>query len=213
MNKVFVIADIHGCYSELEKLFGKIKPDTEQDTIIFLGDYINRGPDSKKVIEMLLELKQHFQHVITLMGNHEQVLMNYLQGKDREFFLRMGGEQTLRSYGITEPWPESLAGMLPLSHVKFFQELLLYWEDKYYIYVHAGLKPGIHMSQQPLDWLLWAREEFVDLEYQYPKNVVYGHTPFEQPKIDKNKTGIDTGAVYGGYLSCLVLPERKFIRG
>lgn len=211
MNNIYVIADIHGCARALRTLLEKIEPDEELDTIVFLGDYINRGADSRAVIDMVLEVKQRFRHCITLMGNHEQVLQNYLRGEDKELFLKMGGVQTLESYGLTAPWPDSLAGMLPEAHGHFFDGLLSYWEDEQHLFVHAGMQPGVHVSQQSLDWLLWAREEFIHSDYPYVKKIVYGHTPFKQPKVDINKIGIDTGAVYGGVLTCLMLPDGEFM--
>jgi serine/threonine protein phosphatase 1 len=211
MNKIYVIADIHGCYRELTGLFEAIGPDEELDTLVFLGDYVNRGEDSRGVVDFILSVQQRFRHVVTLMGNHELILLNYLRGEDKDFFLQMGGEETLKSYGLSAPWPDSLHGCLPDSHVRFFEELGLYWEDEQHIFVHAGMQPRIHISQQSKDWLLWARGEFVNSEHQFPKKIIYGHTPFKEPKVDTYKIGIDTGAVYGGKLTCLVLPEGEFV--
>ncbi len=91
------------------------------------------------------------------------------------------------------------------------QDLLPYWEDGNYIYVHAGLQPGVHLSQQSPEWLFWSRDEFINSTYDFGKKVIYGHTPYAKPRIDANKIGIDTGAVYGGALTCLKLPEMQFI--
>ncbi len=212
MNKVYVFADIHGCSHELAVLLEQVRPDEESDTLVFLGDYINRGPNSKKVVDILIDLKRRFRHLITLIGNHEQIILHYLRGEKKDFFLRMGGEATLKSYGLSEPWPESLAGLLPESHELFFNDLVSYWEDETHIFVHAGLQPGVHVSQQSSDWLFWARDEFVNLKHKFPKKIIYGHTPFKDPKVDPNKIGIDTGAVYGGYLTCLVVPGEIFFR-
>ena len=107
MNKTFVFGDIHGCHHLLKNLMDKIDPDQENDVLIFLGDYINRGPFSKEVISELITIKKTFQNVITLMGNHEQIFLDYLEGENKKLFLNMGGEPTLTSYGISEPWPDS----------------------------------------------------------------------------------------------------------
>lgn len=211
MKKTFVFGDIHGCHQALVALLQKISPDPDRDTLVFLGDYINRGPDSEKVISELIRLKKTFQHVITLMGNHEYIFLRYLEGAEKKFFLRMGGDQTLKSYGITEPWPDSPAQFIPTDHSDFFRELLLFWENEEYIFVHAGMQPNTPLAEQGKDWLLWAREQFINTNHEYRKRVIYGHTPFKHPKVDHNKIGIDTGIVYGGKLTCLVLPDLEFI--
>ena len=106
---------------------------------------------------------------------------------------------------------QDIKAIIPREHFIFFQELLLYWEDQEHIFVHAGLQPGVHLTQQSMDWLLWARDEFIDLTYDFGKKIIYGHTPYDKPKVDDNKIGVDTGAVYDGHLTCLILPEIEFI--
>ena len=211
MSKTFVIGDIHGCSELLEELLEKIKPLAKDDTVIFIGDYIDRGPDSRGVIDTVLQLRSEHSRVITLMGNHEFMLLGAMRGYGQNEFLNMGGEATLQSYGIPLESINDLAAILPQDHLEFLQDLLPYWEDEDYIYVHAGLQPGVHLTQQSPDWTLWAREEFIDLEYNFGKKVIYGHTPFKKPRIDANKIGVDTGAVYGGNLTCLILPDIKFL--
>jgi serine/threonine protein phosphatase 1 len=211
MNKTYVIGDIHGCSKTLTELLKIMEPIHADDTIIFIGDYIDRGPDSKGVVDIVLDLRKRHNRVITLMGNHEFMFINALKGIDIEGFLRSGGEDTFKSYGIPVDTFQDLHKKIPQEHLVFFQELLLYWEDQEHIYVHAGLKPGMHLTQQSMDWLLWARDEFIDLTYDFGKKVIYGHTPYDKPKIDDNKIGVDTGAVYDGCLTCLILPDIKFI--
>jgi serine/threonine protein phosphatase 1 len=213
MNKTYVIGDIHGCpktLTELLKIMGPIQAD---DTILFIGDYIDRGPDSKGVIDIILGLYKKHRKIITLMGNHEFMFMNALKGISVSDFLSMGGDATLKSYGIPldSLQEQDIKAIIPRDHLTFFQELLLYWEDQEHIFVHAGLQPGVHLTQQSMDWLLWARDEFIDLTYDFGKKVIYGHTPYDKPKIDENKIGIDTGVVYEGQLTCLVLPDMEFI--
>ncbi|MBC8318965.1 MAG: serine/threonine protein phosphatase [Desulfobulbaceae bacterium] len=210
-NRTYVIGDIHGCYDKLTDLLDKISPDSAHDTLVFLGDYIDRGPDSRKVVEKVLELQQTFPRVIPLMGNHEQMFLAALTGRENEFFLKMGGDATLASYGIKPPYNRRIASEIPLTHIHFLQNLLLLWEDERYIYVHAGLEPGVHLSQQSARWCCWARENFITTTYDYGKQVIFGHTPFDKPHIDPYKIGIDTGAVYGGELTCLVLPDMEFV--
>lgn len=212
MPRTYVIGDIHGCHASLLELLHEIHPDLSRDTIIFLGDYIDRGPDSKKVVSEVIRLMEEAPgRVIPLMGNHEQIFLASMAGEERDFYLRMGGDRTLESYGIMSPFTGRIAARIPVSHCHFFKELLLFWEDRDYIYVHAGLQPHVHLSQQSPRWCCWAREQFLDSRYDFGKRVIFGHTPFDKPLIDKNKIGIDTGAVYGGRLTCLVLPDFDFI--
>ena len=211
MSHTFVIGDIHGCSDPLAELLAEIAPLAKDDTVIFMGDYIDRGPDSKGVIDIVLKLHAEQHRVITLMGNHEFMLLGAIKGYGQNDFLNMGGDATLKSYNIPPESINDLPAMLPGNHLVFLQDLLPYWEDEDYIYVHAGLQPGVHLTQQSPDWLFWSREEFINSAYNYGKKVIYGHTPYDKPKIDANKIGIDTGVVYGGTLTCLVLPENTFI--
>jgi serine/threonine protein phosphatase 1 len=209
--RTFVIGDIHGCYDKLSALLRKISPNPAQDRLLFLGDYIDRGPDSKKVVSKLITLQQEFTYFVALKGNHEQMFLRFLAGRDQDFYLMMGGWQTLASYNIGGLSPSEARKKLPPEHYKFLLELLEYWEDDKYIYVHAGLQPRVPLPGQKEEWLLWARGAFIDSTDDFGKQVIYGHTPFTVPRVDANKIGIDTGAVYGGDLTCLILPEMKFI--
>ena len=211
MRKTFVIGDIHGCYKTLMALLAKITPDTGKDAFVFLGDYIDRGPDSQKVVAELLQLQQKYTNFIALKGNHEQMFLDFLDGKDQDFYLMMGGGATLKSYGVEEGWAPEYKYRIPSAHLTFINELFSYWEDEEYIYTHAGLQPGIHISQQAPEWLFWARKRFIDSDYDFGKRVIFGHTPFATPRVEVNKIGIDTGAVFGGRLTCLVLPEMEFV--
>ena len=210
MGKTYVIGDIHGCYRSLDELLQYIPgPD---NTVIFLGDYIDRGPDSKRVVSRLIRLKKEFDRIITLQGNHEAMFLRYLHGFDQQLFLRNGGLRTLESYGI-DPLKKNndpLAA-LPEEHLAFFNDLLLHWEDDTHIYVHAGLEPGVHLALQSPEWCLWAGEAFVSSTYEFGKRVIFGHTAFHDPYVRPEKIGIDTGAVYGGRLTCLVLPDEQFL--
>jgi serine/threonine protein phosphatase 1 len=211
MRRTFVIGDIHGCYKTLMALLAKISPDPARDALIFLGDYIDRGPDSQKVIAELLQLQQKYTNFVALKGNHERMFLDFLAGRDREFYLMMGGRSTLKSYGLAKKWSPENKNSIPQDHLIFINELFSYWEDEEYIYTHAGLQPGIHVSQQTPEWLLWARNKFIDSDYDFGKRVIFGHTPFTTPRIESNKIGIDTGAVFDGRLTCLILPETEFV--
>ncbi len=207
MHKTFIIGDIHGCFQPLEKLILQIPKSTH--TLVFLGDYIDRGPDSQKVVSRILELKMLFPHVVTLMGNHELMLLEHLQAPQNSAFLSYGGIQTLQSYGCL-PADRMPTDSIPHEHLLFFNNLALHYEDEHAIYVHAGLQPGLHLSLQSSKWCLWARENFLTSRYDYGKKVIFGHTVFRAPYIEKNKIGIDTGAVYGGNLTGILLPDQEF---
>jgi serine/threonine protein phosphatase 1 len=211
MSKIFAIGDIHGCISELNNLMKKLDIKAKEDTLVFIGDYIDRGPDSKGVINSILEIRQVIDHVVCLKGNHEQMFLNYHRERlDEELFMENGGMSTLISYGFMRAGREEKINV-PESHMQFFSTLLSYYETDHYIFVHAGLRPGIPLKRQDMDDLLWIREEFINSSYNFGKTVVFGHTPVSltEPLINKNKIGIDTGAVYGGKLTCVELPELK----
>ena len=213
MSRTFVIGDIHGCHQALMELLTLINADPDQDRLVFLGDYVDRGPDTRGVIDELLALRQQFRKMVALKGNHEEVLLGFLAGRDKEFFLAIGGRETLLSYGCSEPFEYSCTLNIPGDHQQFLYNLLPYWEDEDHIYVHAGLRPAVHLTQQSSDWLYWAAGgRFAAQSYDFGKRVIFGHSVFQTPLIDPEKIGIDTGCVYGGSLSCLVLPEFEFIQ-
>lgn len=210
MKKIFAIGDIHGCKSHLDKMIDKLDINTEHDTLIFIGDYIDRGPDSRGVVDTLLDIRKNVKNVVCLMGNHEEMFLNYYrEGRDEELFMHNGGLNTLISYGLAGAGKRYLT--IPDTHMEFFTTLRAYYEKDHYIFVHAGLRPGIPMEQQDSDDLLWIRYEFINSPYDFGKIVIFGHTPLSltTPLINKNKIGLDTGAVYGGRLTCIELKEMK----
>lgn len=210
MNKIFAIGDIHGCAQKLGELIGLIAANREKDTLIFIGDYIDRGSSNRDVVDYVLQLKKEFKNVVCLLGNHEQMLLSYLEGEDEEMYLYNGGKHTLSDYGITfSDTTGERKGKIPRAHLLFFQSLLPYHQTKDYIFVHAGLIPGISLDKQTIDDLIWVRYEFIDSNYDFGRQVIFGHTPMINPLIMENKIGIDTGAVYGGKLTCVELPEVK----
>ena len=220
-ERIFVIGDIHGCLRKLEQLFEKIDPRPGQDQLVFLGDYVDRGEDSRGVVEYLLQLKKLYSNTVFLMGNHEKMFMDFLSGVEQDLFLCNGGDSTLRSYlGRMDNLWDSMKGfsdekllerLVPEDHRDFLSELSLYFETGGYIMVHAGLRYGIPLENQSPDDLVWIRGEFVFSEEDFGKRVIFGHTPFMRPLVLPNKIGIDTGAVYGNTLTCLVLPDLVFV--
>jgi len=211
MNKIFAIGDIHGCLDKLLSLMGKLPIKPADDTLLFIGDYIDRGSDGPAVVDYVLDLKEKFSSVICLCGNHENMLLHYLEGLDEELYVQNGGLATLKAYGIsTSDSLKKRKAKIPARHLRFFESLRFYYETDDYVFVHAGLRPGVPLVAQSTQDLLWLRQEFVESDHDFGKRVIFGHTPKKEPLITPYKIGIDTGAVYGGKLSCLELPELKF---
>ena len=207
-EKIFVIGDIHGCLEMLKRLIDKIEWNPANDRLIFIGDYIDRGENSKGVIDFILQLKEDSTLIQCLIGNHEQMFIDYLSGVDSQSSLLNGGLSTLRSYEEMRRSQDD--PLIPPSHLDFFSSLLTMIELEHYYIVHAGFHPNIGIEDQSLNDMIWIREEFIYSDYDFGKVVIFGHTPFNSPLVMKNKIGIDTGAVFGNYLTCLELPEKKF---
>ena len=212
-GKIFAVGDIHGCYDKLLRLMERLPYDPGRDTLVFLGDYIDRGSRSKEVMAYLSKLKHRVKNMIMLMGNHEYLMLEYHRTGDPSLlpFLRhLGIDSTLDSYQAGNP--QSLHEMLflPEEHLQLFQSLLPYWETDDYIFVHAGLEPGIPLEKQDISSLCETRSAFVSEDHDYGKVVVFGHTPFDLPFVTPTRIGIDTGAVYGNLLTALELPGLVF---
>ncbi len=202
-TKLFAVGDIHGCASKLEALLSKLPIRWKEDYLIFLGDYIDRGEDPKRVVEIILELVNSYPgKVIPLMGNHEWMFLRFLKGIEPEVFLFNGGDKTLRSY--------TKEGQLtiPEEHMNFFKSLPLFVEMPDYLFVHAGINPRKSLSEQTEMDLLWIRQSFYFYEGKFAKTIVFGHTPFPEILLLEDRIGIDTGCVYGGKLTALMLPDR-----
>ena len=197
----YVIGDIHGCLEPLQRLMERVSPGPT-DEVVFVGDYIDRGPRSREVVDYLLR----FPHrCVFLMGNHERMLLNFLGGEDEDLYLENGGQETLRSYGGD---PQAIPG----SHLTFFQNLRPMHETSDYLVVHAGIRPMVPLAEQSLHDMIWIRHEFIKFLGRYPKPVIFGHTPLRQVLMAEDRIGIDTGCVYGGKLTCLKLPGREIIQ-
>ncbi len=208
MHKIFAIGDIHGCLEKLEDLLEQLAVDRQSDTLVFIGDYIDRGKYSREVVDYLIRLQREYRNVICLRGNHEQMFLNYLDGVNEGLYLGNGGRATLDSYGILlSDDLEERKAKIPEEHMNFFRLLLPYYETDHYIFVHAGVRPELPLNRQAIDDLLWIRFEFIENENDFGKTVVFGHTPMKNLLINKNKIGIDTGAVYGGKLTAIELPD------
>jgi serine/threonine protein phosphatase 1 len=212
--RTLAFGDIHGHYDETKKLVELVKPDNH-DTLVFIGDYIDRGKQSFEVIEYILELKQQYNCVF-LKGNHEEMFMDYMSGIDNDLYLYNGGDATILSYSDhgfdISQYTHYTDREFPETHMDFIANLKLYHEDEKYIFVHAGLFPSeIPLEKQSQNMLLWVREPFISSKQSFGKKVIFGHTPFREPLNMENKIGIDTGIAYGGKLTCVILPDEKFI--
>jgi serine/threonine protein phosphatase 1 len=184
----------------------------DKDLLVFLGDYIDRGKRSKEVVEYLMNLKRGGGEIVFLLGNHEQLLLDYyFSGSDRDLKLwrSFGGWETIESYtdGVGVLGKPSF---LPSLHLEFFIRLLPYYETEKYIFVHAGLRDGIPLNRQKPDDLLWIRKSFAESNHSFGKTVVFGHTPMRSPYVSSDKIGIDTGAGHGNILTAVELPAVKF---
>lgn len=202
-ERLLAIGDIHGCREQLAALLAAVVP-TLRDQVVFLGDYLDRGPDSEGVINDLIDFSQAFPSSIFLRGNHEEMFLNYLDGEDPMMFMLNGGAKTVHSYKHAGQWPP------PQAHRDFIDSLQDCHETASFIFVHAGLRPGISLSGQDKKDFLWIRQEFINSDYDWGKTVVYGHTPVTEPFMSKTRLGIDTGCVYGRQLTCCDVLTRQF---
>lgn len=198
-QRLLAIGDIHGCLDELTSLIQMVSPEPS-DTLVFLGDYVNRGPDSKGVVEYLLDLQKEFQAVF-LLGNHDKMFLDYIDRQAPSFMLN-GGAETLNSYSPDSPF------QIPDSHLSFFRKLQPLHETDDFIFVHAGLRPQVSLQDQKINDLLWIRDEFLNSDYDWGKTIVYGHTISPKPVISPKRIGIDTGCSFSfeqlkGQLTCM----------
>ena len=210
---IFAVGDIHGCLDRLVRLVERLPFDPDKDTLVFLGDYINRGPDSRGVLDFLLDLEKRCAHTIFLLGNHERALLRYARtgSPDELVLLRaMGVDATLSSYGDKTPRALLDLAFMPASHRDFIEKLRPYWLDGDFLFVHAGLSPDKRVEECSLDELTEVREIFLSHIGPGRPVVVFGHTPFETPLVMQDKIGIDTGAASGNMLTAVMLPARRF---
>jgi serine/threonine protein phosphatase 1 len=209
LQKIFAIGDVHGCVGKLTSLMSLLPLDAKRDTLVFLGDYVDRGPDSKGMLDYLMALRKKIESVVFLSGNHEKMFLNYYRdNRDKELYLMNGGASTIISYG-GDGFEDGRKMKVPESHREFLSGLPVSYETDDYLFVHAGLKPGVPRDKQNPEDMLWIRHEFVESTEDFGKIVVFGHTSFDNPLIQPNKIGVDTGAVYGGKLTAVELPSLK----
>jgi serine/threonine protein phosphatase 1 len=209
--RTFVIGDLHGCVDEVDRLLDALAPDTS-DTVVFLGDYIDRGPSPKAVIDRMLRLRREGPRCVFLKGNHEDMFLAYLgeRGSYGEAFLFNGGEATLRSYGLDGQPPEVVAARLPADHREFLRTLEMRFQYGQFLCVHAGVAPNRPLDDQRDEDLLWIRDAFIAHPHPFGCTVLFGHTPRREVLLDQPyKIGLDTGLVYWNKLSCLEIGEQR----
>ncbi len=208
-GRLFAIGDIHGCADELDTMLKTIRP-APGDAIVFIGDYVDRGPSPHDVVEQLVELSHSGCETVFLKGNHEDMMLSFLglEGNYGESFLLNGGLATLDSYGIDEADFAHATEQMPRSHLDFLGSLAVCYLRPPYLFAHAGVMPARQLEEQRVEDLLWIRQEFIASSHELNYIVVFGHTPMRELLVDlPYKIGIDTGLVYGGKLSCIELTE------
>jgi len=209
----YVIGDIHGCVDELCRLIGAL-PLASGDSLVFLGDYIDRGPDSAGVVSYLIALQSELREVnfVFLKGNHEDMFLSYLglAGQHGDMFLINGGKATLASYGLAEAVAvERALTAIPENHLVFYKGLQKFYVMDSFLCVHAGIHPQKSLAEQTEEELFWIRNAFIYSPHRLPYTVLFGHTP--QPTVLYDlpyKIGLDTGLVYGNMLTCLEVDEK-----
>lgn len=226
--KTFVFSDVHGCYDELMALIHQLPLHPARDRMVFMGDYIDRGPDSRRVIEQMMAWQQQHPHWVFLTGNHEDMMLDALRNDGRFYdafykipslWLAAGGKATCRSYLPPEERGREISlalarEVIPEDHRAWCASLPRFFEDDQYIYVHGGVKPGRTPAEtDPYD-LIWLREEFLQSPWDWGKKVIHGHTPTpsRKPEVYANRICIDTALCYapGNSLTTVELPGERF---
>lgn len=217
--RIYAISDIHGCAHLLEPMLRVIDADLARSKPrhaieVFLGDYIDRGPDSRSTLDVLVKRSRR-ANTVFLKGNHEALLATTVRNPALlDDWLRVGGAQTLTSYGVSLPHPtpeqeeriallRQFARALPPEHVQFLRNLRPSFTCGDFFFVHAGIRPGVPLSEQRETDLLWIREEFLESDERFSKYIVHGHTPVRSAQLLPNRANIDTGAYATGNLTLM----------
>lgn len=220
--RVYAVGDIHGRLDLLEELLSRVDADLAQRPVtrpifVFLGDYIDRGPSSRETIDRLLQ-RSELNECVFLRGNHEQLAVNCLHNpRVINQWLRLGGAETLASYGLTlghltnqtkvAELQAAFHRALPRAHLNFFREQQTSFACGDFFFAHAGIKPRVALSRQTEQDLLWIREEFLTSKEDFGKIIIHGHTPTHAIEVRPNRINIDTGAYATGRLTCLVIDD------
>jgi serine/threonine protein phosphatase 1 len=218
-KRVYAVGDVHGCLERLEALHARIAADLAERPIaepllVHLGDYVDRGRNSAGVVALLAD-GPPIQDVptVNLMGNHEHLMLAAVATGEpdaSDLWLANGGTDSLQSWGVPRSaLPRNWSSYLPARHLVFMRDLTLWHAVGGYLFVHAGVRPGIPLERQSRHDLMWIREPFLSSQDTFDAVVVHGHTPRPEPVVRQNRIGIDTGAVMGGALTCVVLEEDR----
>jgi len=230
--RVYAIGDIHGRADLLDRLHAKIEADLspssafgapQKAVVVYLGDYIDRGPDSHGVIERLTRARFPGVEIVALLGNHEDMLLQFLDAPyGASLWLSNGGDATLGSYKVRIPasyddfllTQRALLGAMPRHHKQFLLGLTVQVQFGDYLFVHAGIKPGLPLDRQSREQMIWIRDVFLESEGDHGVIVVHGHTIVHEVEWRPNRIGVDTGAYTTGRLTALVLEgaERRLLQ-
>jgi serine/threonine protein phosphatase 1 len=218
-QRVYAVGDVHGCLERLEAMHALIAEDlvarpADDAVLVHLGDYVDRGPDSAGVVARLADGGTlPGVPTVNLMGNHEEMMLAALaigEAEATELWLSNGGADSLLSWDVPRSaQPKEWASYLPRPHLLFLRDLAVRHAVGGYLFVHAGIRPGIPLERQSRHDLMWIREPFLSFKEPFGPVVVHGHTPRQEPVVRPNRIGIDTGAVMGGVLTCAVLEEDR----
>jgi serine/threonine protein phosphatase 1 len=218
-QRIYAIGDVHGCDDRLSVMHRLIAADlaarpVATPVVLHLGDYIDRGEASADVIARLLQpWPAPAPRLINLMGNHEAMMLEALDTGEADavmHWLANGGAETLASWGIPRrARPRDWGRGIPPEHLAFLRSLQIRYRAGGYLFVHAGLRPGVPLERQSRHDMLWIREPFLSWQGELPLVVVHGHTPEHDVVVRPNRIGIDTGAVMGGVLTCVVLESDR----
>jgi len=210
-SRIYAIGDVHGCAAELEALIESLKID-DSTLVIFLGDYVDRGFESRRVIDLILELRKRCQ-VVALMGNHEAMFLDFLERPESVgagLFILNGGVMTLANYA----GPGGTFD-IPQTHVDFLRSLKIFYQTEHHFFVHAGVPLKKKLSElDPIfdrETLLWTRGPFLTTTENWGKLIVHGHTPGHYPEVNSNRINVDTGCVFGGSLTAFDVGANDFI--
>jgi Predicted phosphohydrolases len=228
MKRIITISDIHGCIDQLNQMLHLIEYNSNNDQLILLGDYVDRGPNSKEVVDKVIELVRN-HNAIALRGNHDQRLVDLINNDSkwiRSKFLEHGGVQTIQSYcdinneisdEILNQARETIKTLFD-HHIDFLSRLPLYHEDHDHIYVHAGLNPNYtDWKNQPEHDFMYIKDEFIRYNFELNKRIIFGHTRTIDIQgtsniwFSEDKIGIDGGCAYGMQLNCLIFQDGTYI--
>jgi len=228
--RIIAVGDLHGCYSPFAELMRTMSL-TSNDLVVFIGDYIDRGPESKKIVDELIHIRLSLADIFCLRGNHEDMLLGsagyQAVVKDMDMWLYNGGTSTLQSYGADtadiyrilnmrdkEEQAAAVRNIIPKSHLEFYLNLELYIETEHYFFCHAGVNPlsSIEEGKKNTEDLLWMRSHLNATRFVWEKTVICGHTPLQKPLVTEKLICIDTGLYYFGTLTAIDVISRQLFQ-